>query len=283
MTTAKIPVSSIERDPKQPRTVFDETALAELADSLQQRGQLQPITVRRKPGKSPARFIVVTGERRWRAAQIAGLKTLDAVVVAAKKDRLIDQIAENLQRAEMSPLETARAYRRALDDLQIKPAELAAKLGIRQPFRIQEALSLLKLCPDAQSMLDSEAISRSQAWALTALPHERQQQILRLLEAGKLPSEQSFRAACQTPVRTAVDSPGLLELTSRSARVKRLLSVIETAGVQLAAELAESSWCNQISYNDARIAADQLRWVSKTVAQLAVAAESAVGVAAINS
>lgn len=131
-------------------------------------------------------------------------------------------------------------------------------------------------------MLDSEAISRSQAWALTALPHERQQQILRLLEAGKLPSEQSFRAACQTPARTDVDSPNLLDLTSRSARVKRLLNVIETAGAQLAAELTDNSWCTQISYNDARIAADQLRWVSKTVAQLVVAAESAVGVAAIN-
>lgn len=187
MTTSQIPVSSIERDPKQPRTVFDEAALQELADSLRERGQIQPITVRRKPGKGPAKFVVVTGERRWRAAQLAGLKTLTAVVVQARKDRLVDQIAENIQRAEMSPLETARAYRRALDELQIAPAELAKRLGIRQPFRIQESLSLLKLCEEAQSLLDSGALSRSQAWSLTALPHERQRRILGLLECTRSP------------------------------------------------------------------------------------------------
>ena len=284
MSTAQIPVASIERDPRQPRTVFDEAALAELADSLRERGQIQPITVRRKPGKGPARFIVVTGERRWRAAQIAGLKTLAAVVVAAKKDRLIDQIAENLQRAEMSPLELARSYRRALDDLGISPAELAKRLGIRQPFRIQEALSLLKLCPEAQSMLDSEALSRSQAWALTALPHERQLRILALLQAGKLPSEAAFKAACQTPERQVVDAPGLLPFQVRSPRTKQLLRVIEEAGAQLASELVDAErWSADINWDDARAAAEQLRWLQKTVAGLSVAAEGAVGLAAVSS
>ena len=282
MTTAQIPVASIERDPKQPRTVFDEAALAELADSLRERGQLQPITVRRKPGKGPAKFIVVTGERRWRAAQLAGLKTLTAVVVTARKDRLIDQIAENLQRAEMSPLELARSYRRAIDELGISPGELAKRLGIRQPFRVTEALSLLKLCPEAQSLLDSEAISRSQAWALTALPHERQLRILALLEAGKLPSEAAFRAACAAPERQAVDAPGLLDWETRKPVVKALLRTIEEAGTVLSTQLRDcETWQSAIAHGDAVLVADQLRMLVKTVASLSAAAEGAVGLAAV--
>lgn len=282
MTTSQIPVASIERDPKQPRTVFDETALAELADSLRERGQIQPITVRRKPGKGPARFIVVTGERRWRAAQLAGLSTLTAVVVAAKKDRLIDQIAENDCRQAMTHMERAIAYDRAMRELGIDANELARRLGIRQPWRVKEATCLLKLSETARQALDKGVISPSQAYWLTALQHERQDRILALLEAGKLPSETAFKAACQAPERQAVDAPGLLELTARTARVKRLLSAIETAGAQLAAELADAdAWQSELSWDDARLAADQLKFLSRTVAGLSSKAESAMGIASL--
>ena len=84
-----------------------------------------------------------------------------------------------------------------------------------------------------------------------------------LLEAGKLPSEAAFNAACQAPERQVVDAPGLLELISRTPKVKRLLNTIETAGAALAAELQDDSWTGQISWNDARMAAEQLRWLSK--------------------
>lgn len=283
VTTAKIPVSAIERDPKQPRTVFDETALAELADSLRERGQLQPISVRRKPGKGPAKFVLVTGERRWRAAQIAGLKTLDCVVVAARKDRLVDQIVENDCRAAMTHLERATAYQRAMDELGISAGELAKRLGLRQPWRITEATSLLKLGDQARQALNSGAISPTQSYWLTALPHARQERILALLQAGKLPSEAAFKAACQAPERAAVDAPGLIDWETRKPAVKRLLASIEEAGAQLSAQLRDAdAWQGAIAHGDAVLVADQLKMLVKTTAQLLASAESAVGVAAVN-
>jgi ParB/RepB/Spo0J family partition protein len=278
-----LPIALVQPDPNQPRQHFDPEALKELADSIDSQGLIQPITVRKIGGSKP-RFQIVCGERRWRVHQLLGRDTIAAQVLPMGAKRvLLTQLTENLARADQTPLETARAFRRALDEgIASSPAELAKMLGIRQPFRIQESLSLLKLCPEAQSLLDSETISRSQAWALTALPHDRQARLLALLEAGKLPSEAAFKAACQAPERQVVDAPGLLELTSRTARVKRLLNTIETAGAQLAAELGDAEqWAGQISWNDARMAAEQLRWLSKTVGTLTVAAESALGAAAL--
>jgi ParB/RepB/Spo0J family partition protein len=279
-----LPMASVHPDPTQPRQHFDPEQLQELADSIEAQGLIQPITVRKIGGSKP-RFQIVCGERRWRAHQLLGRDTIAAQVLPMAKGKvLLAQLTENLARADQTPLETARAYRRALDEgIASGPAELAKMLGIRQPFRIQESLSLLKLCPEAESLLDSQAISRSQAWALTAIPHEKQQRILALLEAGKLPTEAAFKAACSAPERAEVDRPALVELTSRTTRVKRLLAAIEVAGVQLAGELADDSWAGQISWNDARTAADQLRWVSKTVAGLGVTAETALGFAAVAS
>ncbi len=278
-----LPIALVQPDPNQPRQHFDPEALQELADSIASQGLIQPITVRKIGGARP-RFQIVCGERRWRAHQLLGRETVAAQVLPMAKGKvLLTQLTENLARADQTPLETARAFRRALDEgIASSPAELAKMLGIRQPFRIQEALSLLKLCPEAQSLLDSEALSRSQAWALTALPHERQLRILALLQAGKLPSEAAFKAACQAPDRVEVERPGLLDWETRKPAVKALLRSIEEAGAQLSTQLRDAdTWQGSIAHGDAVLVADQLKMLVKTTAQLLSSAESAVGLAAV--
>ena len=278
-----LPMASVHPDPTQPRQHFDPEQLQELADSIEAQGLIQPITVRKIGGSKP-RFQIVCGERRWRAHQLLGRDTIAAQVLPMAKGKvLLAQLTENLARADQTPLETARAFRRALDEgIASGPAELAKMLGIRQAFRITESLSLLKLCPEAQSLLDSEAISRSQAWALTGLSHERQGRILALLEAGKLPTEAAFKAACAAPERQAVDAPGLLDWETRKPVVKALLRTIEEAGTVLSTQLRDcETWQSAIAHGDAVLVADQLRMLVKTVTSLSAAAESAVGVAAV--
>lgn len=124
-----IPVGAIERDESQPRQTFDDDELRDLAGSLRQHGQLQPIRVVRA---GPGLYRVVAGERRWRAAQIAGIETLQAIVLDERVDReaiAAQQIVENLQRAAVDPVELARFYRRCLDDWNCSQAELARRLS----------------------------------------------------------------------------------------------------------------------------------------------------------
>ena len=264
-----VEVKSVQPDPDQPRKQFDEGKLAELADSILSRGLLQPITVRLVSGK-PVQYRIVTGERRWRAHCLAGLRKITVNVVGAKVGSFLDQIVENDQRDAMTPLDRARAYRKALDErLASSPADLAIKLGLRQPFRVVEVLSLLKLCPEAQQLLDQERLSRSNAWQLTALSHEQQEAVLARYAAGQLTSEGLFVAACQSARCPAapVDAPALFDTEARSRAVKQLLSTVQRCGGELS-ELLGADALQGIGVDDARTAEDQLKMLQKTVRDL---------------
>lgn len=122
-------VASISRDETQPRQTFDEEKLRELGESLRQHGQLQPIRVRRV---GVGEYVVVAGERRWRAAQLGGIEKLQAIVVDERLDRealAAQQIVENLQRADVEPVELAIFFRRCLDEWGCSQAELARRLS----------------------------------------------------------------------------------------------------------------------------------------------------------
>ena len=124
-----LPVASISRDETQPRQTFDEEKLRELGESLRQHGQLQPIRVRRV---DVGQYVVVAGERRWRAAQLGGIEKLQAIVVDERLDResiAAQQIVENLQRADVEPVELALFYRRCLEEWACSQAELARRLS----------------------------------------------------------------------------------------------------------------------------------------------------------
>jgi ParB family chromosome partitioning protein len=148
----KLPVHVVEGDPEQPRRTFDEEELAELAASLKLHGQLQPIRVRRVSG---GRYVVVAGERRLRAAKLAGLATIDAIVLEERVslDRVrIEAVVENLQRADVPPLEAAESYRRLLSLWGVSQAELARRLGISSAT-VSRALSLLDAPEDVRARI----------------------------------------------------------------------------------------------------------------------------------
>ena len=264
-----VEVRCVQPDPDQPRKQFDDDKLAELADSILSRGLLQPITVRLVSGK-PVQYRIVTGERRWRAHCLAGLRKITVNVVSAKVGSFLDQIVENDQRDAMTPLDRAKAYRKALDEgLANSPADLAVKLGLRQTFRVVEVLSLLKLCPEAQQLLDQDRISRSSAWQLTVLSHDQQRTVLARHATGQLTSEGLFAAACQSarcPV-APVDAPSLFDRKARSRAVKGLLSTVQRCGSELS-ELLSADDLQGIEVDDARTAEDQLRMLQKTVRDL---------------
>src|SRR5246127_1088873 len=132
----EIPLTDIERNPRQPRQVFDEEALSELVHSIREFGLLQPIVVRAVTGtQSGARYQIVMGERRWRAGQEAGLTTIPAIVRETGDDTLLrDALLENIHRVQLNPLEEAAAYQQLLDEFGVTHDELASRIGRSRPL-----------------------------------------------------------------------------------------------------------------------------------------------------
>ena len=127
---AEIPLAQIRPNPRQPRVVFDEEALAELVHSLREVGLLQPIVVRPVRGGGAGDYELVAGERRWRAAQVAGLDPIPALVRDTADDVMLrDALLENLHRAQLNALEEAAAYQQLLDDFGCTQEELAGRIG----------------------------------------------------------------------------------------------------------------------------------------------------------
>ncbi|MDR1824811.1 MAG: ParB/RepB/Spo0J family partition protein [Bifidobacteriaceae bacterium] len=165
---AFLPVDAIVPNPRQPREVFDEDALAELAASIKEVGLLQPVVVRPAPD-GQAGYELVMGERRWRATQVAGLGEIPAIIRQTQdQDLLRDALLENLHRANLNPLEEAAAYRQMLDDFGCTQDELASRIARSRPH-IANTLRLLKLPPLVQRRLAAGVLSAGHARALLGL------------------------------------------------------------------------------------------------------------------
>lgn len=172
---AEISLTAITPNPRQPRTVFDSDAMAELVDSIGEVGLLQPIVVRPLDGD---RFELVMGERRWRAAQQAGLGVIPAIVRETEThDLLRDALLENLHRAQLNPLEEAAAYQQMLEDFGCTQEELATRIKRSRP-QISNTIRLLKLPPTVQRRVAAGVLSAGHARALLALPDQAQQERL---------------------------------------------------------------------------------------------------------
>jgi ParB family chromosome partitioning protein len=169
---AELPVGSIVPNPRQPRTVFDEDALAELVHSVHEIGVLQPVVVRQVPpaeGQDGPRFELVMGERRWRASQAAGLETVPAIVRETTDDDLLrDALLENLHRSQLNPLEEAAAYSQLLEDFGCTHDELATRIGRSRP-QISNTIRLLGLPPLVQRRVAAGVLSAGHARALLGL------------------------------------------------------------------------------------------------------------------
>lgn len=154
----EIPLASIDRDPNQPRLVFDEDKLRELSESIKTYGVMSPIIVH--PSKTPGRYRLVAGERRFRASQMAGLKSIPAMIDKENAEdsqrTLAVQLVENLQRADLNPLEKAQAIGALRDNYQLSIRDIAEKLGLSKSA-VQRSLELLELPDDLVKALQEGA------------------------------------------------------------------------------------------------------------------------------
>ncbi|MEY9927166.1 ParB family chromosome partitioning protein [Catenulispora sp. GP43] len=174
---AEIPQSQIRPNPVQPRTEFDEVALAELVASIKEVGLLQPIVVRQLPEPDgDHHYELIMGERRWRASQEAGLSAIPAIIRDTRDDRmLLDALLENLQRAQLNPLEEAAAYDQLLKDFDCTHEVLAEKIGKSRPH-VTNTLRLLTLTPGIQRRVAAGVITAGHARALLGLKSVEQQE-----------------------------------------------------------------------------------------------------------
>ncbi len=169
---AELPLDSITPNPRQPREVFDEDALAELVTSIKEVGLLQPVVVRQV---GSARYELIMGERRWRACREAGLDRIPAIVRATDDEKLLlDALLENLHRAQLNPLEEAAAYDQLLKDFKCTHDQLADRIGRSRP-QVSNTLRLLKLSPAVQRRVAAGVLSAGHARALLSVEDSEDQ------------------------------------------------------------------------------------------------------------
>ena len=167
-----LPISQVESCSSQPRKQFDPDALADLADSIREHGIIQPLTVRKLQS---GYYQIIAGERRWRAARMAGLTQVPAIVIEAD-DRKAMELAmiENLQREDLNPIEEAEGYQVLMDTYSMTQEEAAGRVG-KSRSAVANALRLLKLCPPVRAMVEDGRLSGGHARTLLPLSPELQE------------------------------------------------------------------------------------------------------------
>ena len=171
-TITKLPLQKVEPNPNQPRKSFDEEELQALAESIAEHGILQPLAVRTLDGGF---YQIIAGERRWRAARMAGLEEVPVVVLEAD-DRTVMELAliENLQRQDLNPMEEAEGYRVLMEEYGLTQEQAAARVGKSRPA-VTNALRLLALPEEVREMVEAGTLSAGHARAVLSLPNERLQ------------------------------------------------------------------------------------------------------------
>ena len=198
-----LPIELLQRGANQPRTDFDKEALQELAESIKAQGVLQPVMVR--PLDDSGKFEIIAGERRWRAAQLAGLHEIPAVV-----RELDDQTAmcialiENIQREDLNPLEQARGLARLAEEFDMTHDDIAGSVG-RSRSAVTNMLRLLELCDDVKRLLESRQLEMGHARALLTL------------------SEQQQKWAAQQIIKSGLSVRGAESLVRRLQKAKTVL------------------------------------------------------------
>lgn len=168
-----LPIYKVEPNPGQPRRDFDEAELQSLADSIALHGVVQPLTVRELPS---GYYQIIAGERRWRAARIAGLSEIPAVVIEADDRKAMElALIENLQRQDLNPIEEAQGYQTLMQDYGLTQDETAQRVGKSRPA-VTNALRLLTLCPEVLALVQSGALSAGHARAVLTLKTPKLQQ-----------------------------------------------------------------------------------------------------------
>ena len=171
-SVSSLPIEKVEPRSDQPRSVFDQETLAELAESISQYGLIQPITVRKLPS---GYYQIIAGERRWRASRLAGLKEVPVRIIEADDRRAMElALVENLQREDLNPIEEAKGYKTLIEEYGMTQEEASQSVG-KARSSVTNALRLLNLTPPVMAMLEDGDISAGHARALLAVKDEADQ------------------------------------------------------------------------------------------------------------
>lgn len=172
--TLMVKLSKVEPNREQPRKNFDEDSLQELAESLKQFGMLQPILVQNRGDY----YEIIAGERRWRAARIAGLKEVPVIVRELTDQEIVEiSLIENIQREDLNPIEEAQAYKRLLTEFHLKQDEVAERVS-KSRTAVTNSMRLLKLCDEVQKMVVDDMISTGHARALISIEDPEEQYLI---------------------------------------------------------------------------------------------------------
>ena len=205
-----IAIDEIATNPKQPRQVFDEEHLAELQTSLNEVGMLQPIAVRDRGGEDGARYELVMGERRLRAATALGWETVPAIVRQTSDEELLrEALLENIHRVELNPLEEGAAYQQLLEEFNVTQEELAKRIGRSRP-QISNTIRLLSLPPTVQTKVAAGVLTAGHARALLGLDSRDTQEHIaeRIISEGlSVRSTEELVTACRLEETPELDEP----------------------------------------------------------------------------
>ena len=236
-------VASIDPNPNQPRSHFDEDALAELSASIKAIGLLQPVLVR--PSSTPDRFELIAGERRWRASKRAGLSTIPAIVRVTDDVSSVEQaLVENLHRQDLTPLEEAAAYQQLLEDFSMTHEQVAAKVG-KSRSAITNSLRLLSLPPTIQQYLAEGRLSAGHAKALLGTPNRALQESLARVAVDQSLTVRGLEEAVRNAVNpgagstTVTPKPGTIGVKPKSGTPGRVNLVKEPGLHELEELLSE--------------------------------------------
>ena len=225
---AAIPLADIHRGRYQPRRSFDQEALKQLAESIQEQGLMQPVVLRPRPQGG---YELVAGERRWRAAQLAGLSSIPALVKqVSDQEASLMALVENLQREDLGPLEQAGAMQRLRDEFGLTQEKIAQSLGKSRPA-VANALRLLNLEPAVQALLSDGSLEEGHARPLLALPAGVQAEAARAIVEQGMNARQAEALARRLQAPGRRQRPGAAAKDADTLRLERNLS--ERIGAQV--------------------------------------------------
>ena len=236
----QVPLAQLSPNPEQPRTVFDEVALQELALSVKQYGIIQPLVVT----VAGAGYHIIAGERRWRAAKLAGLKTVPALVRTAKQQEKLElAILENVQRVDLSPLETAVSVERLHQQFNLNYSEIAKRLG-KAETTLNNIVRLLQLPLEAREALSKKEITEGHARQILALKDlpEQQAELLQLITANGWSVRQAERYVSsvkegfkktESAARSATETIETKRLSQRYATKVRVMRTAKGGRLEL--------------------------------------------------
>ena len=236
-----LPISQVESCSSQPRKHFDEASLAELADSIRQHGIIQPLTVRKL---ASGYYQIIAGERRWRAARLAGLQEVPVIVMEAD-DRKAAELAmiENLQREDLNPMEEAAGYQALMEQHHMTQEEAAQRVG-KSRSAVANSLRLLNLAPAVRKLVEEDKLSAGHARALLPLPPALQEKAAEAVVSGGLSVRQAEalakRLAAEQKEEPAAQTAGVdytaeaqKELSSKLGRGVRIVTGRKKGRIEL--------------------------------------------------